>query len=56
VDMNTGEIEDLTLEMTFRAKPIPPFMQELINDGGLIPHLQKKGGRDKAQACSASGC
>jgi 3-isopropylmalate/(R)-2-methylmalate dehydratase small subunit len=56
VDMNTGEIEDLTLGMIFRAKPIPPFMQELINDGGLIRHLQKKEGRDKTQACSGSGC
>jgi 3-isopropylmalate/(R)-2-methylmalate dehydratase small subunit len=55
VDMSTGEIEDLTLGKKFFAKPIPPFMQELINDGGLIPHLQK-GGRDKTQESSISGC
>ncbi len=25
-----------------RTEPIPPFMQELINDGGLMKHLAKK--------------
>ncbi len=25
-----------------KAKPIPPFMVELINEGGLINHLKKK--------------
>ena len=43
VDLTTGEIVDLTQEKKFFAKPIPPFMQELIEDGGLIPHLQKRG-------------
>ncbi len=42
VDLSTGEIFDLTREMKFSAEPIPPFMQELIRDGGLIPHLRKK--------------
>jgi 3-isopropylmalate/(R)-2-methylmalate dehydratase small subunit len=43
VDLTTGEIFDLTQQKRFFAKPIPTFMQELIEDGGLIPHLQKKG-------------
>jgi 3-isopropylmalate/(R)-2-methylmalate dehydratase small subunit len=43
VDLSTGEIFDLTQQTKFLAKPIPPFMQELIDDGGLIPHLRKKG-------------
>jgi 3-isopropylmalate/(R)-2-methylmalate dehydratase small subunit len=42
VDLATGEIFDLTQQRKFLAKPIPPFMQELIEDGGLIPHLRKK--------------
>ena len=42
VDLSTGEIFDLTQKKTFFAKPIPPFMQELLRDGGLIHHLQKK--------------
>jgi len=47
VDLTTGEILDLTQRKTFSAKPIPPFMQELIKDGGLIPHLRKKGLKKK---------
>jgi len=43
VDLATGEIFDQTQQKKFFAKPIPNFMQELIGDGGLILHLQKKG-------------
>lgn len=43
VNMNTGEIFNLTQGKKFSATPIPPFMQELLKDGGLIPHLRKKG-------------
>jgi 3-isopropylmalate/(R)-2-methylmalate dehydratase small subunit len=43
VDLTTGEIFDVTQQRKFFAKPIPAFMQELIEDGGLIPHLQKRG-------------
>jgi len=42
VDLTTGEIFDLTQKKKFFAKPIPNFMQDLIRDGGLIPHLRKK--------------
>jgi 3-isopropylmalate/(R)-2-methylmalate dehydratase small subunit len=41
VDADTGEIRDLTTGDVFKAQPIPPFMQELISDGGLIPHVLK---------------
>ena len=43
VDLATGEIFDLSRNRKFQAKPIPAFMQDLIKDGGLIPHLRKKG-------------
>jgi len=43
VDLATGEIFDQTQQKKYFAKPIPPFMQELIEDGGLISHLRKKG-------------
>jgi len=42
VNLATGEIFDLTQKKKFFAKPIPPFMQELIRDGGLIRHLRKE--------------
>ena len=41
VNAQTGVIEDRTLKKKFQAEPIPPFMQELIHDGGLIKHLKK---------------
>jgi 3-isopropylmalate/(R)-2-methylmalate dehydratase small subunit len=47
VDLTTGEIFDVTQQIKFFAKPVPPFMQELIEDGGLIPHLQKRGLKGK---------
>jgi 3-isopropylmalate dehydratase small subunit len=42
VDPGTGEIRNLTRKKTFTAQPIPPFMQELISDGGLIKHISKR--------------
>ncbi len=42
IDLSTGEIFDVTQSKKFLAKPIPLFMQELIEDGGLILHLRKK--------------
>ncbi|MBI4764841.1 MAG: 3-isopropylmalate dehydratase small subunit [Deltaproteobacteria bacterium] len=41
VNTQTGIIEDLTLQKKFQAEPMPPFMQELIRDGGLIKHVKK---------------
>ena len=52
VNTDTGLIEDRTSGRKFQARPIPPFMQELVRDGGLIEHIKKQvkgaGGR-KAQ-------
>ncbi len=42
VDADTGEIVNLTTGKHMKAQPIPPFMQELISDGGLIAHILKK--------------
>ena len=55
VDLGTGEIEDLTQGKKFRAKPIPSFMQELIDDGGLVSHLRKKGVGEKAHKTMSPG-
>lgn len=43
INLANGEIFDITQNRKFRANPIPPFMQELLNDGGLIRHLRKRG-------------
>lgn len=42
VDMDTGEIKNVTKGLSFKARPIPPFMQELINAGGLMASIKKK--------------
>jgi 3-isopropylmalate/(R)-2-methylmalate dehydratase small subunit len=47
VNLTTGEIFDITQKKKFFAKPIPPFMQDLIRDGGLIRHLRKRGLKGK---------
>ena len=44
VDLDTGEIVNLTKDKKFTANPIPPFMQELIQAGGLIPYVMKRSG------------
>jgi 3-isopropylmalate/(R)-2-methylmalate dehydratase small subunit len=41
VNTQTGVIEDRNLKKKFQTEPIPPFMQELIHDGGLIKHIKK---------------
>lgn len=40
IDVLTGTIT--TKKAVVQAKPIPPFMVELINEGGLINYLKKK--------------
>jgi 3-isopropylmalate/(R)-2-methylmalate dehydratase small subunit len=41
VDTTTGQIRNLTLNREYSAKPIPPFMQELISAGGLMEYVRK---------------
>jgi 3-isopropylmalate/(R)-2-methylmalate dehydratase small subunit len=40
VDLASGLIKTARIET--RAKPIPPFMLELISEGGLMNHLKKQ--------------
>ena len=42
VDLEAGEIVDLTAERSFRAEPFPPFMMALIASGGLAAYLKGK--------------
>jgi 3-isopropylmalate/(R)-2-methylmalate dehydratase small subunit len=54
VDTDTGLIEDRTGGKKFQARPIPPFMQELVRDGGLIEHIKKKMKAEKRKASGVS--
>lgn len=42
VDFDKGTITDTQSGKVFNAMPIPPFMQELLEDGGLMEHIAKK--------------
>ena len=41
VDLEQGLIEDRQ-GRRYQAMPFPPFMQQIINDGGLIEHVRKR--------------
>lgn len=42
VDADTGTIRNLTTGKEFQAQPFPPFIQEIIEYGGLIPRTKAK--------------
>ena len=41
VDFSTGVIKDETTGKEYKAEPFPPFMQSLIESGGLIPYIKE---------------
>ncbi len=41
VNVEAGDIYDATTGKKYKVSPLPPFVMEIINDGGLIPHLKK---------------
>lgn len=42
VNLDSGEIRVVKRDAIFRANSIPPFMQQLIRDGGLMKHIARK--------------
>ncbi|MFQ5946640.1 MAG: 3-isopropylmalate dehydratase small subunit [Anaerolineae bacterium] len=42
VDIAAGRIIDETTGGTYQAAPFPPFLQELIAAGGLVPYTRKR--------------
>ncbi|MCX7715714.1 MAG: 3-isopropylmalate dehydratase small subunit, partial [Clostridia bacterium] len=42
VDFDTGVITNKTKNKTYQAVAFPPFMQEIINAGGLIEQIKNK--------------
>jgi 3-isopropylmalate dehydratase small subunit len=41
IDSEKGTIQNLTTGQNYRAQPIPPFMQQLIEAGGLMNFVKK---------------
>jgi 3-isopropylmalate dehydratase small subunit len=42
VDIGTGSLINHTKERRFDLQPVPPFMMELLDAGGLIPYVRQK--------------
>ena len=42
VDFETGKIENATKGKNFQVPKLPPFIQEILSDGGLIKNLQRR--------------
>jgi len=42
IDLDNGVIYNKTQEKTYQVPPFPPFIQEIINDGGLVNNVKKK--------------
>jgi 3-isopropylmalate/(R)-2-methylmalate dehydratase small subunit len=43
-ELATGEIENVAKGLTFKAKPYPKFMLELISTGGLVEYTKRRMG------------
>lgn len=43
VDLAEGVIYNLTTGKSYKAQPFPPFIREIIADGGLLKNLAKRG-------------
>ncbi len=42
LDMAAGTVKILRTGEVVTFRPLPPFIMEILTDGGLIPHLKKK--------------
>jgi 3-isopropylmalate/(R)-2-methylmalate dehydratase small subunit len=42
VDPEQGTVRDCSTGEIYKVAPIPPFMKELLDDGGLIEHIKKR--------------
>ncbi|MBG0776039.1 MAG: 3-isopropylmalate dehydratase small subunit [Desulfovibrionaceae bacterium] len=42
VDVDAGRIENRTTGETIDCAPVPPFMKEILNKGGLVPYVKAK--------------
>ena len=42
VDFDTGVITDITTGATYQAQPFPPFIQNIIEKGGLLSSISER--------------
>jgi 3-isopropylmalate/(R)-2-methylmalate dehydratase small subunit len=48
VDLAGGTVSNETSGRTLPSEPLPQFLLDMLADGGLVPHLEKKFARHKA--------
>jgi 3-isopropylmalate/(R)-2-methylmalate dehydratase small subunit len=41
VDLDTGQVENVTRGRTFQGTPLPPFMRDILDAGGLMPWVAR---------------
>jgi 3-isopropylmalate/(R)-2-methylmalate dehydratase small subunit len=44
VNLEKGIVRNITKNEVYSANPLPPFMLEILKDGGLVKHFQRHGG------------
>ncbi len=54
IDSGAGRILDETQGLELTAQPLPGFLLQMIADGGLVPHLEKRFAAARNQASSTS--
>jgi 3-isopropylmalate/(R)-2-methylmalate dehydratase small subunit len=42
VDADEGVVKNLTAGETIKGRPVPPFMQEILESGGLVGYVKKR--------------
>jgi 3-isopropylmalate/(R)-2-methylmalate dehydratase small subunit len=42
IDFDSGEIRNITKNKTFKTQPFPAFMQEIIENDGLVGYIKSK--------------
>jgi 3-isopropylmalate/(R)-2-methylmalate dehydratase small subunit len=44
IDLESGQVRNLTTGQIHQAEPYPPFMMEIIQAGGLVPYTRERRG------------
>lgn len=42
VDLDAAQVHNLTQGVVLMCEPVPPHLVEMLRDGGLLPHLEKR--------------
>ena len=41
IDLNTGTVTNHETEQEYKAEPLPPFLQNIVSEGGLKPYTKR---------------